>query len=483
MRPFLTGSLLTCVAVGAVGGLLTSGLSPFGVVLGALYGLVFALLATERATSPGAGLLWGLGYTLVLWLAFPAGIFPLFQGMPHMGMLDAARAHFHDLVAYLLYTGVPLGIALGLWGSRSLPPDSMPEFRALSPHPQDGATSTQRSFSWPRALVVGGLAGIAGGWAFGTWMAQVKFFLVVAGLVNSPSQSVGIALHYLIAAVIGASFGVLFQRDVRGLGSSMGWGVGYGILWWFLGPLTLLPLLQHRWPIWTYQQGSALFGSLVGHVIYGLLLGLIYAVLDRWWIGLFFDSDPLNREPLGLGTRTLHSLGRGAVASLAGGLLFSVVMVATGQLPRVAAIVHQSSPVLGFLVHLVISALIGMTYGLLFGHEASNVGEAVVWGLVYGLAWWFLGPLTLFPLLLGGPFTWTVYAAGVALPSLIGHLIYGAATAVAVLGLERRQIAWLLLDSRIAAREARLRRPVGTAAPALGLFVVGVGVLLPIVLV
>src|SRR2546426_7668803 len=25
---------------------------------------------------------------------------------------------------------------------------------------------------------------------------------------------------------------------IRGYGSSLGWGLGYGLLWWFLGPLT-----------------------------------------------------------------------------------------------------------------------------------------------------------------------------------------------------------------------------------------------------
>lgn len=470
MRSSAFTPLLLCALVGALGGLACwfLGLANFvtGPILGAAYGVLFGWLGAPRAFSPGAGLVWGLGYAFLLWLAIPAGILPvLFERMPEMGMLDAARNHFPDLVAYMICYGLPLGVVLGTWGGLQSP-DGRPRF------------------NWGRALFGGGLGGIVGGWAFGQWMTQANFFPLIAGLVNSESAMVGQTLHYVFAIIIGATFGLLFQRDVRGHGSSMGWGLAYGLFWWFLGPLTILPIWQgHPLPLdWSYQHGGALFGSLVGHVLYGLLLGLVYATLDRLWVGFFTESDPINREPEGAGTRTLQSLGWGAAASLAGGLLFSLVMLAVGSLPQVASLIGASSPLVGFVVHLVISALIGMSFGLLFQHEAPNLGSGVAWGLTYGLIWWFLGPLTLMPILLGQPFVWTTDVAGALLPSLIGHLLYGAATAFVFMVLERRHTAWLLLDPRLAAVEARRRRPVGTPAPGLWLFALGVGVLLPILL-
>ena len=453
-------------AAGAIGGAVLALLGlvdPLqGLLLGAAAGFVFDRMIASRVTSLGAGLLWGSAFAVLLWLCI-ADVVPLFAGMPVSSMVDQARTEFPGLCGSLLGIGIPLGLVQGVFAARR------------------PAVENAR-FDLGRALVVGGSAGVVGGWAFGKWMEQAGFFPLVAGLVRSTSSDVGVALHFAIAIVIGASFGLLFQRDVRSAGSSLGWGMGYGLLWWFVGPLTLLPVLQGLPVDWSWQHASSLFGSLVGHVVYGLLVGVIYAIVNRVWVGFFIESDPINREVHGPATRTLQSLGWGALASLGGGVLFGMVMLSSGALPRVAALMGGSSVQEGFAIHLVIGAIIGSSYGILFRNEAPSFAAGLAWGLLYGLAWWFLGPLTLLPVLLGGPLAWTPEAIGPALASLVGHLIYGAATAFVFLLLERRQAAWLRLDPRLAAREARHRRPFGTPAPALWLFALVLGVALPVLL-
>src|SRR6516225_10150797 len=85
-----------------------------GPILMGAYGGLFGLLTRSRVADPGSGLMWGLGYAFIVWLAVPAGVLPLVtEHMTMMGMLDTARAHFPALVAYVLSLGMLSGIALG----------------------------------------------------------------------------------------------------------------------------------------------------------------------------------------------------------------------------------------------------------------------------------------------------------------------------------------------------------------------------------
>jgi uncharacterized membrane protein YagU involved in acid resistance len=433
-------------------------------LLGGLFGLAFGILFRRRATSAGAGLIWGMATALLMWLVIPAGLQPLlFEHGRSMAAMNDVLAHFPLLVAYLVCLGMPVGLALGICGGLR-------------------SNAAESHFHWGRAIVAGSLAGFLAGLIFDRWMSAGDYFPLLSGLSELPSRALSLGLQFAIAVLMGVIFGLLFQRDVRSYGSCMGWGVGYAILWWFLSPLTILPLFSHTPLDWSAAGASDGFGALVGHILYGLILGVSYATIDKIWIRLFIQSDPLNREAHGPGLRVLQSLGWGAIAGFAGGVVSSPIMLQTGVLSKVVGLDTHLTNLHGLIVHLLVSCLIGMTFGLLFRNESSNLGAGVTWGWLFGLIWWYLGPMTLLPLMLTGVCDWSTDAASAQLPSLIGHLLFGAVTALIFLLLERRYTRWLLLDPRIAMREQRRLRPVGTPAPALWFLVLGLGVLLPILL-
>jgi len=121
-------------------------------------------------------------------------------------------------------------------------------------------------------------------------------------------------------------------------------------------------------------------------------------------------------------TRILH----GVYGGLAGGLIFGVMMGMMGMLPMIARMAGSSSPAIGFGIHLITSAVIGAIFAIIVADRLRSVGSAVGAGLVYGVAWWLLGPLTLMPLMMGMSVTWTGAAMSAGMPSLVGHLVYGA---------------------------------------------------------
>jgi hypothetical protein len=130
---------------------------------------------------------------------------------------------------------------------------------------------------------------------------------------------------------------------------------------------------------------------------------------------------------------------KGAIAGLGGGVVFGMMMAMMGMLPMVAGLFGSESPIVGAIVHMVISAVIGAFYGaaLTLGRFKLSTGLAVVSGLINGVIWWVLGALIMMPIGLGmvdmvfqvGEMQWL---------SLMGHLIYGIITGLLFVWLIRR---------------------------------------------
>ncbi len=117
----------------------------------------------------------------------------------------------------------------------------------------------------------------------------------------------------------------------------------------------------------------------------------------------------------------------GAVSGVVGGLVFGLMMAKMGTLPMIGRMVGSPTIAAGWLVHLTISASIGASFSVLLGWLVSGRISSLVFGTMYGSAWWLLGPLTLMPLFMGMGLgvNWNLAAAQNMLPSLMGHMMFG----------------------------------------------------------
>jgi hypothetical protein len=455
---------LTCGVAG--GAFIASALHkpyPHLLLLGGCFGLAFGALLGPLIDSPGTGLIWGEGAAFLLWLLLPARAMPLWNNgaLPANTMLVATRQQLPELVSYLICLGIPVGLTVGIRNSFKAAQDRSP-------------------FRWTRPIISGCLAGLVSGLVFDRWTLAGGFSPILAGVAGLSSLHQYAVLQTGMTLVLGAVFGLLFQRDIRSLGSSMSWGLGIALTGWFVGPLTLFPLLRSFPLDWSPASVSNQFGALIGQILFGLLLGFTYAGFDRIWVLLFIQSDPLYKKPEGPGLHAFRSLLWGAGAGLLGGIVSGPFMFATGALTVIVGTGAHLSLQMATLIHLTVSTLIGTFFGVLFRNERPSAGLGIAWGSLFGLIWWYAGVLTFLPLVLVGSLDWRPKAATMLLPSLIGHLIYGAVSASIFLAFERRQASQLsFATSHQKDAEAS---PTAGAAPALCLFALGLGILLPMLL-
>lgn len=129
-------------------------------------------------------------------------------------------------------------------------------------------------------ITAGVIGGLAGGVVFGMMMAVMGMLPTIAGLVGSSSAAVGFLVHMVISAAIGAGFAFLPALAQPSFGSGLLWGIVYGAIWWVLGPLVIMPVMMGMGLQLTMAFTGPMLTSLMGHMIYGLVLGLVAV----WWV-------------------------------------------------------------------------------------------------------------------------------------------------------------------------------------------------------
>ena len=113
---------------------------------------------------------------------------------------------------------------------------------------------------------------------------------------------------------------------------------------------------------------------------------------------------------------------RGVIPGVMAGYVFLAFM-GSGMLDMVGGMIGADA-FIGFILHIIISIVIGALYTGLFT-EYVNLGNPlvgiVVGGLIYGVIWWILGGLIIMPAIAGGD----LLQISLTDPSLFGHIIFG----------------------------------------------------------
>lgn len=256
------------------------------------------------------------------------------------------------------------------------------------------------------AFIRGAFSGLGGALALAA---------ILNGQPDRPSISTSMMMtdrptSWLVIAIAGAAAGIgfalLFPDPKEGSGPMLIRGFAYGLTMWVVFAVTLIPLAAGDGLRWSVTDIRPSFETLPGYLLF---IGAVPAVLYCWSSSVarsLTDDGHTVANQESVGAQGVRAIGGGAIAGLVGGTVFSIVLVQIGDLSGIAAMVADDSAQVGFVIHLVTSVLIGVSYGLLFVRRSNDISSALGWGTSYGVFWWLMGSLTLLPILAGGAPRW-----------------------------------------------------------------------------
>ena len=286
---------------------------------------------------------------------------------------------------------------------------------------------------------------------------------VLVGVMDGPD----LGRLAVVGVLAGAGYPLLFGLIRENGGPALVRGTAYGFLIWVAVELTVTPLLRDATLGWSRESAAAAVVWLPASVLLGAGIAVVFGWLGAVSRILFVDDiRTVRREPPG--GRGLRALGHGVTAGLAGGVVFTAMLVALGALPEIGMVMGSRAPVVGLVANLVIAVFVGVTYAVFFRRSSFDVMSGIGWGVSYGFFWWVLGTLTLLPAAIGVSPRWDAVTIALAFPSLVAHLAYGAAVGASYYLLESRANPWWVTRNQAETdRVLAQRQQQSGSAPAL----------------
>jgi hypothetical protein len=121
------------------------------------------------------------------------------------------------------------------------------------------------------------------------------------------------------------------------------------------------------------KLGAGILAGILAALPYGLLMSIM-------------------TSPMGMGSPESTAMG----GSMATGDREPMIMM-------VAHMVRSDSLAVAWILLLLGGALMGALFSVLFGRRPARLRAWLVWGALYGAAWWIAGSLVLMPVVLGMP--------------------------------------------------------------------------------
>ncbi|ASQ46038.1 hypothetical protein [Legionella clemsonensis] len=135
-----------------------------------------------------------------------------------------------------------------------------------------------------RCILHGIIAGIVAGVVFAIFLLMSGRIETLGSVINMPTKTGGLLIHAAVSIIAGIVFALVLGWLIRSWIAAIVWGLLFGFGMWIVGPMTLLPYLTAGTSLfskWTLVGIKANIPPLIGHLIYGFVLGIVFYALRR----------------------------------------------------------------------------------------------------------------------------------------------------------------------------------------------------------